>query len=173
MAIKVAKFRDVAEGTQPGQFEVGEREVVNSFDDLDPIYKQLIDGPVTAVVAVTGSARRANLTPVWFDYEGNTVLLNLATHRKKVDWLRKNPEATFLLMNPQNPYHWISIKATATREVSEDDPAEGARVTAQLDKIWTKYTGNAPPYGLRDPAIDERRVLFELSVDSVATFGRP
>jgi nitroimidazol reductase NimA-like FMN-containing flavoprotein (pyridoxamine 5'-phosphate oxidase superfamily) len=173
MAIKVAKFRDVAEGTQPGQFEVGEREVVDSLEALDPVYKQLIDGPVTAVVAVTGSAKRSNLTPVWFDYEGNTVLLNLATHRKKVDWLRKHPEATFLLMNPQNPYHWISIKATVTREVSEDDPAEGPRVTAQLDKVWTKYTGNEPPYGLRDPAIDERRVLFELAVDSIATFGRP
>jgi nitroimidazol reductase NimA-like FMN-containing flavoprotein (pyridoxamine 5'-phosphate oxidase superfamily) len=173
MAIKVAKFRDVAEGTQPGQFEIGEREVVEGLDRLDPIYKQLIDGPVTAVVAVTGSAKRANLTPVWFDYEGNTVLLNLATHRKKVDWLRGNPEATFLLMNPENAYHWISIKATVSREVSEDDPVEGSRVTAQLDKIWTKYTGNAPPYGLRDPAIDERRVLFEFSIDSIATFGRP
>ena len=173
MAIKVAKFRDVAEGTQPGQFEIGEHQTVDSLDALDPIYKQLIDGPVTAVVAVTGSAGRSNLTPVWFDYEGNTVLLNLATHRKKVDWLRKNPEATFLLMNPQNAYHWISIKATVIREMSEDDPEEGPRVTAQLDKIWTKYTGNAPPYGLRDPSIDERRVLFELAVDSIATFGRP
>jgi nitroimidazol reductase NimA-like FMN-containing flavoprotein (pyridoxamine 5'-phosphate oxidase superfamily) len=173
MAIKVAKFRDVAEGTQPGQFEIGEREEVGGLEALDPIYKQLIDEPVTAIVSVTGSAGRANLTPVWFDYEGTTVLLNLATHRKKVAWLRKHPEATFLLMNPQNPYHWISIKATVTREVSEDDPVEGPRVTAQLDKIWTKYTGNEPPYGLRDPAIDERRVLFELAVDAIATFGRP
>ena len=45
---------------------------------------------VTAVIAVMGDAGRPNLTPVWFDYEGNTVLLNLATHRKKVGWLRKN-----------------------------------------------------------------------------------
>lgn len=173
MAIKVARFRDVAEGTQPGQFEIGERGAVDSLDTLDPIYKQLIDGPVTAVVAVIGSTGRANLTPVWFDYEGDTVLLNLATHRRKVDWLRGNPEATFLLINPENAYHWVSIKATVSREVSEDDPDEGPRVTAQLDRIWTKYTGNEPPYALRDPGIDERRVLFELTVDSIATFGRP
>ena len=51
---------------------------------------------------------------------------------------------------------------TVARELSEDDPADGPRVTGQLDKIWTKYTGNEPPYGLRDPSIDERRVLFEL-----------
>ena len=173
MSITVAKFRDVAEGTQPGQFQVGAHEDVQSLDDLDPTYKQLIDQPVTAVVAVTGGAGRANLTPVWFDYEGSTVLLNLATHRKKVEWLRAHPQATFMLMNPANPYHWLSIKATVAREISEDDPDEGPRVTAQLDKIWTKYTGNEGPYGLRDPGKNERRVLFELSVDSIAMFGRP
>ena len=173
MSITVAKFRDVAEGTQPGQFQVGAHEAVQSLDDLDPIYKQLIDQPVTAVVAVMGGTGRPNLTPVWFDYEGSTVLLNLATHRKKVEWLRENPQATFMLMNPANPYHWLSIKATVTREISEDDPEEGPRVTAQLDRIWTKYTGNEGPYGLRDPGKNERRVLFELSVDSIATFGRP
>lgn len=171
--IVVAKFRDVSAGTQPGQFEIGERAPLQSLDQLDPIYRQLIDEPVTAVVAVTGATGRANLTPVWFDYEGNTVLLNLATHRKKVNWLRKNPHATFLLMNPKNAYHWLSIKATVAKEISEDDPVEGPRVTAQLDRIWVKYTGNEPPYGLRDPGIDERRVLFEMTVDSVATFGQP
>ena len=45
-------------------------------------------------------------------------------------------------------------------------------MTAQLNKIFKKYTGGEV-YGLRDPSIKERRVLFELSVDSVATFGRP
>jgi hypothetical protein len=41
------------------------------------------------------------------------------------------------------------------------------------DKIWTKYTGSEPPYGLRDPSINERRVLFICGVDRIATFGKP
>ena len=172
MSIKVAKFKDVAEGTQPGQFTVGDRKQVSSLDDLDPVYKQLLDEPVTATIAVIGDAGRANLTPVWFDYEGGQVLLNLATHRKKVDWLRKNPQATFLLMNPQNAYHWVSIKTTVSREIAEDDPAEGPRVTEQLNRIFKKYVGGET-YTLRDPSFDERRVLFVLDVDAVATFGRP
>ena len=126
----------------------------------------------TAVVAVTSPSGRANLTPVWFDYIGDTVLLNLATHRKKVAWLRENPQATFLLMNPENTYHWLSIKTTVSREISEDDPDEGRRVTDQLNSIFKKYTGG-DEYSLRDPSFDERRVLFELKVDSVATFGQP
>ena len=173
MSITVAKFKDVSAGTQPGQFTIGDREGVSSLSDLDPIYRRLLDEPVTAIIAVTGADGTPNLTPVWFDYEGDTVLLNLATHRKKVNWLRKTPHATFLLMNPENPYHWVSLKTTVAREISEDDPVEGPRVTAQLDRIWVKYTRNYPPYALRDPSIDERRVLFELDVVKVATFGRP
>jgi PPOX class probable F420-dependent enzyme len=173
VSITVAKFKDVADGLQPGQFTIGDREPVSSLADLDPVYKKLLDEPVTAVVAVLGADGQPNLTPVWFDYDGNTVLLNLATHRKKVDWLRNAPHATFLLMNPENAYHWLSIKTVVKREISEDDPAEGQRVTDQLDRIWVKYTSNEPPYGLRDPSINERRVLFELEVVKVATFGRP
>jgi hypothetical protein len=173
MTISVARFLDVADGIRPGQFTVGGHSAVSSLSELDTTYRSLLDDPVTAIVSVKGGDGRSNLTPVWFDYEDDVVLLNLATHRKKVGWLRKDRQATFLLMNPGNPYHWLSIKCTVSREVSEDDPDEGPRVTAQLDRIWTKYTGNEPPYGLRDPSIDERRVLFELRVDRIATFGRP
>jgi PPOX class probable F420-dependent enzyme len=173
MTISVAKFLDVANGLQPGQFSVGDHDAITSLDQLDPIYKQLLDRPVAVVLGLIGGDGRVNMTPMWFDYDGDKVLVNIASHRKKVDWVRSNPQLSFLLVNPENAYHWVSIKATTEREVSEDDPKEGAMVTAQLDKIWTKYTGNAPPYGLRDPSIDERRVLFIAKVDRVATFGKP
>ena len=173
MAITVAKFLDVADGPQPNQFSVGSHSNIDSLDDLDPIYKPLIDNPIAAMFCVMGNDGRPNLTPMWFDYEADKVLVNVATHRKKVEWIRKSPQLSMMLVNPENMYHWISIKCTVAREILEDDPNEGARVTAQLDKIWTKYTGAEPPYGLRDPEIDERRVLFECPIDKIATFGKP
>jgi len=173
MSIRVAKFLDVADGLQPKQFSVGSHSEIESLDDLDPMYKQLLDKPIACVLGLIGGDGRVNMTPMWFDYEGDTVLLNCATHRKKVDWIRKNQQLSFLLVNPENAYHWISIKCTIAREILEDDPVDGPRVTAQLDRIWNKYTQNDGPYGLRDPAIDERRVLFECPVDRVATFGKP
>ena len=105
MAIKLYEFLDVSGGLQADQFGIGARRELASLDDLDPLYKRLLDERVTAVVSVIG--------------------------------------------------------------------AEGARVTDQVDGIWTKYTGAEPPYGLRDPSIDERRVLFECRVDKVSTFGQP
>jgi pyridoxamine 5'-phosphate oxidase-like protein len=173
LTIKVAKFRDVSGGTQAGQFAVGDRTTIESLADLDSTFKKLMDEPVTQVLGIVGPGGRANLTPMWFDYEGDTVLLNCAAHRTKTGWIRNSPRLTSLLVNPANPYHWMSIKHTVSREISEDDPIEGPRVTAAVDKIWTKYTQQPPPYGLRDPSIDERRVLFECTIDQIATFGQP
>jgi hypothetical protein len=67
----------------------------------------------------------------------------------------------------------MSIKHTVAEEISEDDPERGPAVTAQLDRIWEKYTQTPGPYGLRDPSIDERRVLFRCDIDQIATFGKP
>jgi PPOX class probable F420-dependent enzyme len=173
MPFTVAKVLDVSQGVQKDQFTVGARDECGSLEELDPVYRQLLDEPVTAVIAVMGGDGRPWLTPVWFNYDGDKVLLNLAEHRRKTEWVRRDPRITVLLMNPKNPYHWLSIKATAEREIHEDDPAEGSRATETIDQAWTKYTGSPPPYGLRDPAMDERRVLFECRVDRVAVFGQP
>ena len=173
MSITVAKFLDVSSGLQPGQFTVGSHSTIESLDDLDPTYKQLLDEPIACVLGLIGNDGRVNMTPMWFSYEGSQVLLNVAAHRKKVEWIRNNEKLSFLLVNPKNAYHWVSIKCTIAREISEDDPVEGPRVTEHVDRIWTKYTSSEPPYGLRDPSIDERRILFECDVDRVATFGTP
>ncbi len=109
LTIKVAKFRDVSAGTQPGQFAVGERTTIGSLADVDPTYQKLMDDPIAQVLGIVGPGGRANLTPMWFDYEGDTVLLNVAAHRTKTGWIRNSPRLTSLLVNPANAYHWISL----------------------------------------------------------------
>ena len=173
MGVTVAKFLDVANGTQANQFTVGERYEVTSISELDSTYKQLMDKPIACVMAVMGGTGRPNLTPMWFDYEGDKVLINVAEHRKKTQWIRDNPQVSILIMNPENMYHWMSLKVTVEREIHEDDPEEGAWVTEQLNRIWNKYIGTDDGYQLRDPSFNERRVLFECSVDRIATFGQP
>jgi PPOX class probable F420-dependent enzyme len=173
MTIKVAQFLDVADGLQQNQFAVGSHGEVNSLNDLNPIYRQLLDNPSHCIIGLVGGDGGVNMTPIWFDYEDDTVLVNIASQRKKCEWIRANGRVSLLLMNPDNPYHWMSIKATLEREISEDDPAEGQRVTDQLNKIWVKYIGDGDTYQLRDPSINERRNLFVCKVTRVALFGKP
>ena len=106
----VANFRHVADGLQEGQFGIGERTQARGLSDLDPIYKQLMDRPVTATLGLIGPDGRPSLTPMWFDYEDDKVLVNTASHRPKCQWIRKNPRLTILLVNPENPYHWMQIR---------------------------------------------------------------
>ncbi len=171
-AFTIANFKHVADGLQPGQFGVGERRQAAGLADLDPAYRQLLDRPVVAILAVIGPDGRPGLTPMWFDYEGDRILVNTASHRPKCRWIRDNPQMSLILVNPDNPYHWLSMKITVVEERLEDGPGGGA-VTAQLDRIWKKYIGEGDEYGLRDPSIDEKRVLFVCRVDRIATFGKP
>ena len=86
MAVTVAKFRDVSEGLQAGQFSVGDRVQINSISDLDETYKQLMDKPIPVVMAVMGGDGRPNLTPMWFDYEGDKVLVDMMYENHQVDY---------------------------------------------------------------------------------------
>ena len=52
--ITVAKFRDVSGGLQKGQFAVGERVKIKGLADLDPIYKALLDRPITVTLGLIG-----------------------------------------------------------------------------------------------------------------------
>ena len=53
-------------------------------------------------------------------------------------------------------------------------PADQAHPAAEHAAVDSREALDAPAaYGLRDPSFDERRVLFELDVVKVATFGRP
>ncbi|MGH7041513.1 MAG: pyridoxamine 5'-phosphate oxidase family protein [Acetobacteraceae bacterium] len=170
--ITVANFRSVAHGLQPGQFAVGERRSIRRLDDLDPVYRRLLDQPITVTLGLTGPDGRVSMTPMWFDHQDGKVLVNTASHRAKCEWIRVRPRLTVLIVNPANPYHWVQIKCTVEQELREWEPG-GEAVTAQIDRLWTKYTGNPPPYGLRDPSIDEKRVLFICGIDRIATFGEP
>jgi nitroimidazol reductase NimA-like FMN-containing flavoprotein (pyridoxamine 5'-phosphate oxidase superfamily) len=85
--------------------------------DLDPKYKRLLDEPVTMTLGLIGPDDRIGLTPMWFDYEGDKILVNTASHRHKCEWIRKNPRLTILLVNPNNAYHWVQIKCTVEKEM--------------------------------------------------------
>ena len=133
----IANFRHVANGLQEGQFAVGDKRKATSLNDLAPIYRQLLDEPVTMTLAVIGPDGRPSLTPMWFDHSDGEVLVNTASHRNKCQWIRANPQLSVLLVNPKNAYHWVQIKCTVRRELREWDEG-GDYVTKQTDRIWTK-----------------------------------
>jgi hypothetical protein len=115
---------------------------------------------------------RPSLTPTRFDYEDDKIFVNTASHRRKCEWIRKNPRVvTSLLVNRDNAYHRFQIRHTMVKEFREWVPGS-EYVTQQFARISTKYTGIPPPHGLHAPKIDEKRVLFVCHIDRIATLRK-
>jgi hypothetical protein len=73
-----------------------------------------------------------------------------------------------MLMNPQNPYHWITVYGTIEQITEEDDPEQGHLATESIDALSQSYLG-ATPYPLRDEG--EVRVLYKVHPTRIITFG--
>jgi hypothetical protein len=83
--------------------------------------------------------------------------------------LRARPMATLLIVNPDNPYHYLTIDGVVEDIVDEDDPHRGHLATQSADAHSQKYLGTSP-YPLRDPK-GEVRVLYLLRPTRILTFG--
>ena len=126
MTIRVAQFLDVASGLQPKQFSVGGHVEIDSLDDLDPMYKQLLDRPIACVLAVMGRRRATEPDPHVVRLRGRQRCSS--TWRptvRKYGWIRKDPHLTLVLVNPDNAYHWVSIRCTRQRGAVRGRPGRG------------------------------------------------
>jgi PPOX class probable F420-dependent enzyme len=166
MTIRTA---DVIMPGSDNAFEVGKRGQVSSITQLPDVHRSLLEKTVTAALATINAGGLPQLTPVWASHDGTHVLVNTKKGRLKDRNLRARRQASLLFVNPQNPYHWVSLHAEVAEIVEETDPGRGQEATRHIDDMAERYLG-VRPYPLRDPR-GEVRVLFKLRPTYVMTFG--
>lgn len=164
---------EIREMITPGHenaFTVGARKPDASLADLPAAHRALLEDEkaVTAVLATTNANGRPQLTPVWLSHDGSHINLNSARGRLKDRNLRARPMATMLVMNPEDPYHWMSIDGVVEKIIDEDDSEVGHLATENIDALAKKYLGTTP-YPLRNHG--EVRVLYKVRPTRVLTFG--
>lgn len=101
------------------------------------------------------------VTPVWFDWDGNRLRINTARGRLKDKNLRRTPAVALSIMDPDNPYRYVQVKGRIA-SVTES----GA--DAHIDSLSKKYLGQ-DRYPYRKPG--EVRVIFTITPDRVQTMG--
>jgi PPOX class probable F420-dependent enzyme len=101
------------------------------------------------------------VSAVWVDVDGDTILVNSAAGRLKDKNVRKDGRVALSIVDPDNPYHSVSIRGRVV-EVTE----KGA--DAHIDKMAKKYMG-VDSYPLRKPS--EVRVLYKIKPEQIATMG--
>ena len=113
---------------------------------------------VIATVREDGSPQA---TPVWIDYDGDSMLVNSAYGRTKGKNIERDPRATVTVLpaeNQQSGYVMVSGPAELIDE--------GAR--EHIDKLARKYLGE-DKYPYLGPG--ERRVIIKIHPDRVDGFG--
>ena len=126
---------------------------------------------MTAALTTVDDKEKMQITPVWVSNDGTRLELNSVRGRLKDRNLRSNGKVSLLLVNPKNPYHWMSIDGKVVEIIDEDDKARGHLATESIDLLAKKYL-NQTPYPLRDPK-GEIRVLYKVEPLHILTFGTP
>jgi PPOX class probable F420-dependent enzyme len=75
--------------------------------------------PNIAVVAVLREDGTPHQTPVWVDWDGEHVLLNLNNFRAKLEHLKRDPRVSLLVLDRSDPFRWVGIEGKVAEITTE------------------------------------------------------
>jgi PPOX class probable F420-dependent enzyme len=128
---------------------------------LKEAQKRFLDeNPFVGTVTTLRPDGSPHSTIVWVDVEDGKVSFNTALGRAKPRYLVRDPRASLLVVDPEDPYRWVSVSGHA--ELTE----EGA--DAQIDKLAKKYIGK-DEYPWRKP--EETRIKVLIEPEQVTDYG--
>lgn len=93
------------------------------------------------------------VTPVWFNTDGEHILVNSARGRVKDRNMRNRPQVALAIVDPRNPYRYLQIMGNVVEITTE-----GAR--EHIDMLNLKYRGT-PKYLTGRPG--EERVIYKIT----------
>ncbi len=97
------------------------------------------------------------VTPVWFNVEGESIMINSAEGRVKDKNMRAHPTIAIAIADPGDPYRYLQIRGKVIEYTND-----GA--DAHIDALSFKYTGN-PKYQWRNPK--DKRVKYKILIEKV------
>ncbi len=121
-------------------------------ENLQDLFKR----PIVCALATLMPDGQPQVTPVWFDYDGEYLVINTARGRQKDRNLKKGAKVTVLVIDPQNPFHWAEVRGTVAEETEEN-------AHAMIKKLALKYRGKEE-YSLKP---GEVRVTYRIAIKKI------
>jgi PPOX class probable F420-dependent enzyme len=122
--------------------------------------KAFLESPFVGVVTDLRPDGSPHSTIVWVDVDEDGVSFNTAWPRAKPRYISANPRVSLVVVDPGDPYRWISVSGTG--ELVD----EGAN--DQIDRLAKKYVGR-DTYPWHKP--EERRVTVRISPTRIESRG--
>lgn len=95
------------------------------------------------------------VTPVWFNHDGEHILINSARGRVKDRNMRARPRVAMVIQDPANPYRYLQIRGRVV-EITEEGGLE------HINSLAHKYTGQ--PWKAN---ADEVRVMYKVLPEKI------
>jgi PPOX class probable F420-dependent enzyme len=92
------------------------------------------------------------VTPVWFNTDGEHILINSATGRIKDKNMRARANVALCIADPTDPYRYLQLQGEVIEITTEGADAE-------IDALAFKYLGK-DKYPFRQP--EEQRVTYKI-----------
>jgi PPOX class probable F420-dependent enzyme len=96
-----------------------------------------------AYLATVMSDGTPQLTPLWFNVEGEHILINSAKGRIKDKNMRARPNIAILITDPKNPfYRFLQIRGRVVEITEKDAASHISALSLKYDeKPWTVQAG--------------------------------
>jgi PPOX class probable F420-dependent enzyme len=124
-------------------------------------HRDLFEKPNFGHLATLMPDGSPQVTPVWVDINGDTILINTAEGRVKTRNLVRDGRVAISVADQQNPYRYIQVRGRVVARTHE-----GA--DAHIDRLAKKYLGQ-DRYPFRQPG--EQRVIFRIQPEHVQVNG--
>lgn len=131
-------------------------------------HRDLIEGAVVATAATILPNGMPHLSVVWYSYDGTHVLVNSTEARQKTKNLRRNPNITFLAIDPANPHRYLEIRGVVDEEIGGEAAVDNISAHAKKYKGVDNYYGDFAPAERRN---QETRILFKVKPTKVLAYG--
>ena len=130
-------------------------------DKIPEPFKDLFTKVAYANLATVMPDGSPQVTPVWFDYDGECLRINSAKSRIKDKNMRRDKRVAVSIQDPDNAYRYLAVRGNV-EEITE----EGA--DAHIDSLAKKYL-DKEKYPFRGPG--EVRVIYKIRPEKVSTMG--
>ena len=124
---------------------------------LDEKVKGLVDGKNFRNIATIMSDGSPQVTPVWINRDGDSILVNTAEGRTKQRNLLRDPRVALTIYDQENPYSMAMIRGTVVEQTTE-----GA--DEHIDSLAQKYMGK-DKYPWRSPT--EKRLILRVMPEKI------
>jgi PPOX class probable F420-dependent enzyme len=138
------------------------RQVSQEQEMIPEAFRDLLldEKKAFAFLATSMEDGSPQVTPVWFDTDGDLIRINTARGRVKDRNMTARPNVALAIMDPQDPYRYLQIRGRVV-----DSNESGAR--EHIDKLAKKYRGT-DIYEWYD---GETRAMYRIRVISAQTMG--